>query len=61
MVFPQRPFDRIDGDQIGPLLIGLEKPVQIVQTGGRVGDVVTLAAMAAYELDRGHRDWAESH
>jgi malate dehydrogenase (oxaloacetate-decarboxylating)(NADP+) len=46
---------------IGPLLIGLEKPVQIVQTGGRVGDVVTLAAMAAYELDRGHRDWAENH
>jgi len=46
---------------IGPLLIGMEKPVQIVQTGGKVVDVVTLAAMSAYELDRAHRDWAEKH
>ncbi len=45
---------------IGPILIGLEKPVQIVQTAGKVGDVVTLAALAAYELDRDHRDWAKT-
>ena len=44
---------------IGPLLIGMEKPVQIVQTAGKVGDVVTLAAMSAYELDKAHRDWVE--
>ena len=44
---------------IGPLLLGLSKPVQIVQTGVNVADVLTLAAMAAYELDREHRDWAE--
>ncbi|MFQ5563593.1 MAG: NADP-dependent malic enzyme [Parvularculaceae bacterium] len=37
---------------LGPLLIGLEKPVQICQTGARVSDIVALAAMAAYEIDR---------
>jgi len=44
---------------IGPLLIGLEKPVQIAQVGAGVADIVTLAAMAAYELDSEHRSWAE--
>lgn len=44
---------------IGPVLIGLERPVQIAQVGARVGDVVTLAAMAAYGLDQEHRSWAE--
>ena len=44
---------------IGPLLIGLERPVQIAQIGARVPDIVTLAAMAAYELDQEHRSWAE--
>ncbi len=44
---------------VGPLLIGLEKPVQIAQIGARVADIVTLAAMAAYELDKEHRTWAE--
>jgi malate dehydrogenase (oxaloacetate-decarboxylating)(NADP+) len=44
---------------IGPLLIGLERPVQICQVGARVSDIVTLAAMAAYELDREHRSWRE--
>ena len=44
---------------IGPMLIGLEKSVQIAQVGARVGDIVTLAAMAAYELDKEHRSWAE--
>ncbi|MEL6111770.1 MAG: phosphate acyltransferase, partial [Pseudomonadota bacterium] len=43
---------------IGPLLIGLEKPVQIVQIGSRVSDIVTLAVMAAAKLDDEHRDWA---
>ncbi|MGV6801999.1 MAG: NADP-dependent malic enzyme [bacterium] len=43
---------------IGPILIGLEKPVQIVQTGAPVGDIVMLAALAAYGLDENHRIWS---
>jgi malate dehydrogenase (oxaloacetate-decarboxylating)(NADP+) len=44
---------------IGPVLIGLEHSVQIAQVGARVGDVVILAAMAAYGLDQEHRTWAQ--
>jgi len=44
---------------IGPVLIGLERSVQIAQVGAQVGDVVTLAAMAAYGLDQEHRSWLE--
>ncbi|MEO1135405.1 MAG: NADP-dependent malic enzyme, partial [Pseudomonadota bacterium] len=44
---------------LGPVLIGLERPVQIAQIGAPVGDLVTLAAMAAYELDAEHRSWAQ--
>ncbi len=44
---------------LGPVLIGMEKPVQIAQVGAGVGDIVTLAGMAAYELDKEHRSWAE--
>ena len=44
---------------LGPILIGMERSVQIAQMGARVGDVVTLAAMAAYELDAEHRSWAK--
>ena len=44
---------------LGPVLIGLERPVQITQVGAGVADIVTLAAMAAYELDSEHRTWAE--
>ncbi|PQA88367.1 NADP-dependent malic enzyme [Hyphococcus luteus] len=44
---------------LGPVLIGLDRPVQIAQVGAAVGDIVTLAAMAAYELDSEHRSWAE--
>jgi malate dehydrogenase (oxaloacetate-decarboxylating)(NADP+) len=43
---------------LGPLLIGLERPVQIAQVGARVPEIVTLAAFAAYELDAEHRSWA---
>ena len=35
---------------IGPLLVGLDKPVQIVSLGSMDSDVVNLAAMAAYNL-----------
>lgn len=45
---------------IGPVLIGLSRPVQITQTGARVGDIITLAAMAGYDIDRDHRDWLDT-
>jgi malate dehydrogenase (oxaloacetate-decarboxylating)(NADP+) len=32
---------------IGPVLVGLSKPVQIVQMGATVNDIVTAAAFAA--------------
>ncbi len=37
------------GSVIGPMLIGLEKPVQIVQMGAGVADLVHAAAIAAHE------------
>ncbi len=37
------------GQMIGPLLIGLDKPVQIVTMGASVGDIVTAAALAAHD------------
>ncbi|HBB56127.1 MAG TPA: NADP-dependent malic enzyme [Hyphomonadaceae bacterium] len=37
---------------IGPLLLGLSKPVQIAQLGATVGDLVNLATFAAYDLNR---------
>jgi malate dehydrogenase (oxaloacetate-decarboxylating)(NADP+) len=43
---------------LGPLLIGLEKSVQIATVGARVPEIVTLAALASYELDAEHRSWA---
>jgi malate dehydrogenase (oxaloacetate-decarboxylating)(NADP+) len=36
------------GTVIGPLLVGLEKPIQIAQMGSSVSDIVNLAALAAY-------------
>jgi malate dehydrogenase (oxaloacetate-decarboxylating)(NADP+) len=36
------------GTVIGPLLVGLEKPVQIAQMGSSLSDIVNLAALAAY-------------
>jgi malate dehydrogenase (oxaloacetate-decarboxylating)(NADP+) len=37
---------------IGPLLLGLEKPVQIVPIGASVSQIVTMAALAAHETLR---------
>ncbi|MEM1401129.1 MAG: phosphate acyltransferase [Pseudomonadota bacterium] len=34
---------------IGPLLIGMEKPVQIVQMGATVNDMITAAAFAGQD------------
>jgi len=33
---------------IGPLLVGMEKPVQIAQMGASVSEIVNIAALAAY-------------
>jgi malate dehydrogenase (oxaloacetate-decarboxylating)(NADP+) len=35
---------------IGPLLVGLDKPVQIVSLGARDSDIVNMAALAAFNL-----------
>ncbi|MFQ5785419.1 MAG: phosphate acyltransferase, partial [Alphaproteobacteria bacterium] len=40
------------GTVIGPLLMGLEKPAQIVQLGATVSDLINLAAFAAVDADR---------
>ena len=36
---------------IGPMLVGLEKPVQIARLGASVSDIVNLAGIAAYDLN----------
>ena len=40
------------GTVIGPLLLGLEKPAQIVPMGATVSEIVTMAALAAHETLR---------
>ncbi|WP_029013954.1 NADP-dependent malic enzyme [Niveispirillum irakense] len=37
------------GNLIGPLLIGLDKPVQVVQMGATASDLTTAAVMAAHD------------
>ena len=36
---------------IGPLLVGLDKPIQIVPLGARDSDLVNMAALAAYDIN----------
>lgn len=36
---------------IGPLLVGLEKPVQICPIGAKMSDIVNMAALAAYDIN----------
>jgi malate dehydrogenase (oxaloacetate-decarboxylating)(NADP+) len=38
---------------IGPLLVGLDKPVQIVSLGSMDSDIVNMAALAAFNLGGG--------
>jgi len=40
------------GTVVGPLLIGLSRPVQIVNTGATVSDLVNLAGLAAHDAIR---------
>lgn len=37
---------------IGPMLVGVEKPVQIARLGASVSEITTLAALAAYDPDK---------
>jgi len=37
---------------LGPMLLGLEKPVQIARLDAGVNDILTLAALAAHDLSR---------
>ena len=44
-------LQKMGGTVIGPLLMGLSKPVQIVPMDSSVSDLVTMAALAAHEAD----------
>ena len=35
---------------IGPLIVGLEKPVQIVSLGSKDSDIVNMAALASFDI-----------
>ena len=35
---------------VGPVLIGLSKPVQICQLGASVSQILTMATLAAYDV-----------
>ncbi len=38
------------GTVLGPLIVGLDKPVQIVPLGSTDADIVNMAALAAYNI-----------
>ena len=38
------------GTVLGPLIVGLDKPVQIVPLGSTDNDIVNMAALAAYNI-----------
>lgn len=40
-----------EGTVIGPLLVGLEKSVQLVPLGAKDSDIVNMAALAAYDVN----------
>jgi malate dehydrogenase (oxaloacetate-decarboxylating)(NADP+) len=35
---------------IGPLIVGLERPVQIVPLGAKDSDIVNMAALASFNI-----------
>jgi malate dehydrogenase (oxaloacetate-decarboxylating)(NADP+) len=35
---------------IGPLIVGLEKPVQIVPLGAKDSDIINMAALASFNI-----------
>ena len=38
---------------VGPILVGLSRPVQIYRLGDSVSGIVTMATLAAFEAQRG--------
>ena len=45
---------------LGPMLLGLEKPVQIARLGASVSEILNLAVMAAHDLSvKAHKEAAE--
>jgi malate dehydrogenase (oxaloacetate-decarboxylating)(NADP+) len=44
------------GTVIGPLLLGLSKPVQILPMNASVSEIINLAALAAYDAIGGPAD-----
>ncbi len=40
-----------EGTVIGPLLVGLEKSIQLVPVGAKDSDIVNMAALAAYDVN----------
>jgi len=40
-----------DATAIGPMLVGLSHPIQVVPMGSTVSDLVSIAALAAYEAE----------
>ncbi|ANK80666.1 MAG: malic enzyme [Rhizobiales bacterium NRL2] len=44
-----------DATTVGPLLIGLSQPVQVVPIGSTVSDLVSIAALAAYDAEQANR------
>ena len=37
---------------LGPLLVGLQKPVQIAPLGAKMSDIYNSAVLAAYDINR---------
>ncbi len=46
-------LQRLGGaEAIGPILVGMDKPVHVVQRGDEVKDIVNLAAVAVVDAQR---------
>ena len=39
-------------DMVGPLLVGLDKPVQIAPLGAKMSEIYNMAVLAAYDINR---------
>ncbi len=45
-----------NAEVVGPILVGMAKPVHILQRGDSVRSIVNLAALAVVEAQRQHKD-----
>lgn len=41
-----------DADAVGPMLVGMDKPVHVLQRGDEVKDIVNLAAVAVVDAQQ---------